>query len=141
MCFFIIVTRFHELRKQSDKALALYDHMSLVVKDSAAARASIPELLSKLNLRLWLNFAEAKKRVAKALLATKPVRLGLNDLKYLNRLPDEIRNASAVQILDLRGTHVSDIRPLAALSSLHRLELSSTLVQDLTPVAHLPRKG
>ena len=45
--------------------------------------------------------------------------------------------APQVTNLDLRGTRVSDLTPLAALTSLQRLDLGGTRVSDVTPLAAL----
>ncbi len=44
---------------QVELALSLYDELEKIVNDPAA-RAAIPGLLDRINLRLWLNFAEGQ---------------------------------------------------------------------------------
>ena len=63
--------------------------------------------------------------------------LKLNDLANLGRLPPEIAQMTDLVQLDLRGTLVSDISPLAGLSGLRVLNLRGTLVDDLTALEGL----
>jgi DNA invertase Pin-like site-specific DNA recombinase len=50
--------------QQIDMALELFDNLHLVVNDPAA-RAAIPDVMDKINLRLWLNFGEGTKGTRK----------------------------------------------------------------------------
>jgi Leucine-rich repeat (LRR) protein len=52
-------------------------------------------------------------------------------------LPDRHAGLTKLQSLDLSGTRISDIAPLATLRRLHYLDLSSTPVTVLSPLAGL----
>jgi len=57
--------------------------------------------------------------------------------RALTQLPDEIGALGGLKALDLSNTGVSDLTPLAGLTSLTTLSLNSTDVSDLTPLAGL----
>ena len=62
-------------------------------------------------------------------------RIVLTDTQVSNIRP--LANLSSLEWLELMGTPVSDIRPLANLSSLEWIELSGTPVSDIRPLANL----
>ncbi len=63
---------------------------------------------------------------------------GIGKLKALDRIPDSIATLPGLTEVDLTGTPVTDLTPLAHLPALATLELGGTPVTDLTPLAHLP---
>ena len=79
--------------------------------------------------------AEARRRIAQCR-ATRDEELDLSDLG-LEEFPDEVRDLSWLRRLDCSNTQVSDLAPLAGLSSLQELGCSDTQVSDLAPLAGL----
>jgi internalin A len=63
-------------------------------------------------------------------IVTKKLKDGDNDALTTPSL-------SALQTLDISGTNVHDLTPLATLSALQTLEVANTLVSDLTPLSTL----
>ena len=59
------------------------------------------------------------------------------DTRALTRLPDEIADLPALQVLELANTGVTDIAPLAGLTALQGLSLGNTGVTDIAPLASL----
>jgi hypothetical protein len=95
-------------------------------------------------------FDERREAVVSELCqAVNPLELKVIQEKLLagNPLSDGIRSQisdlsplaglTSLQRLDLSGTQVSDVAPLAGLSSLQRLDLSGTQVSDVAPLAGL----
>ena len=74
---------------------------------------------------------------------TSPRSHGLTDLQQLDlsrhpgRRPRPARRPHRAATLDLSGTQVADLAPLAGLTGLQRLGLSGTQVADLAPLAGL----
>lgn len=81
-------------------------------------------------------FVEARRRVA-AVRENNSNELRLNKLKTLDRLPPEIAGVTALKQLNLNGTQVSDLSPLADLTALKRLSLRESQVADLSPLIGL----
>ena len=82
-------------------------------------------------------YKTAQEWIAEAA-AGNDTTLDLN-VEGLATLPPEIENLTALQTLDLRGTHISDITPIAKLTALQNLELQKTGVGDITPLANLTK--
>ena len=64
--------------------------------------------------------------------------LNFSDLPEMRRLPDNIGDVTNLTILDLNGTRVTDLTPLAGLRDLELLYLHDTWITDLSPLAALP---
>jgi hypothetical protein len=77
-------------------------------------------------------YAEAERRIAAAREATE---LDLS-VRHLARIPS-LAGLTALQLLRLESTQVSDLTPLADLPALQVLDLSRTPVSDLTPLSGL----
>ncbi|MFN7596662.1 MAG: hypothetical protein ACK5PT_07935, partial [Cereibacter sp.] len=83
-------------------------------------------------------FAAAVKEIRRVKKAGETT-LDLNDKRYraLDRIPQDIATLSALKMLRLDQTAVSDLAPLAALTALERLDLNQTAIRDLAPLAGL----
>uniref|UniRef100_UPI00356186CF leucine-rich repeat domain-containing protein n=1 Tax=Roseovarius sp. TaxID=1486281 RepID=UPI00356186CF len=62
------------------------------------------------------------------------LNLDLEGLK-LNRLPEEIKDLGFLLSLNLRGTGISDLAPLAGMTEMTTLNLSGKGITDLAPLA------
>ncbi len=82
-------------------------------------------------------YAEAERRI-KAAQEMAAVTLDLSGLHGLDRLPLTITSMRDLRTLDLSGTNVTDVSPIAQLPALDALNLSRTDVTDLSPLAKLP---
>ena len=80
-------------------------------------------------------YAAAQRLIAKAK-ASGARRLDLNN-RALTHLPPEIGILTALTMLDLSGTQISDIAPITPLTALTKLDLSNTPVSDLAPLTPL----
>ena len=58
--------------------------------------------------------------------------------RALDRLPDEIATLTTLESLNLTSTNVTDLAPLAGLQALQSLNLSGTNVTDLAALAVFP---
>lgn len=88
-------------------------------------------------------YAAAERKIAQAKKSREDTFLILDAEHYhaLERLPPQIATLTALEILRLRDTHVSDLRPLTSLTSLKFLDLDNTPVTDLRPLQDLPNLG
>jgi Leucine-rich repeat (LRR) protein len=80
------------------------------------------------------QFIAAQRRILEAIGAGG---LKLSDLSNLSELPVELASLTVLRSLDLGGTRIRDLAPLAGLIGLHYLDLSATPVSDLAPLAGL----
>ena len=67
----------------------------------------------------------------------EPLSVRLTNLKGLDAPIAEWRVLKNLSRLDLRGTQVSDIRPLQGLTNLSHLDLANTQVSHITPLRDL----
>ena len=83
-------------------------------------------------------YAEAQRLIAAAA-ESGATALSFNTAKShaLTRIPKEINTLTALTTLDLSGTKVTDLTPIAALTALTALNLRFTKVTDLIPIAAL----
>jgi Leucine-rich repeat (LRR) protein len=65
------------------------------------------------------------------------IELNLRNLTKLIELPAEIVGLASLQSLDLTGTQISDLAPIADLTALQSLDLTGTQISDLAPIAGL----
>ena len=80
-------------------------------------------------------YAEAQRLIAEAA-SSGATELSFNTAKThaLTRIPEEITALTALATLNLRGTGVTDLTPIAALTALATLDLHATEVSDLRPL-------
>jgi hypothetical protein len=83
-------------------------------------------------------YAEAKRLIAEAK-ATGAVtlRFDVAATRALIQLPPEIADLANLSRLDLDSTQITDLTPLAALTGLRTLYLNNTQITDFAPLAAL----
>ena len=83
-------------------------------------------------------FAAAQAEIARVAEAGEDT-LDLNDAAYhaLTTLPEEIGSLDRVTWITLDGTQITDLTPLAPLTGLEQLALTSTTVTDIAPIQSL----
>lgn len=67
----------------------------------------------------------------------KYISLTNKHFRELDRLPPELSQLSGLSSIDIRSTAIADIAPVAELYKLQGLDLSNTAVTDLSPLAKL----
>lgn len=121
--------------RQSDRAF------SAVMKYTFALFLLIALTLSGLMYPSWQKSLEqlaiAEQRTDEVI-ARGTNSLDFSDLAEMRRLPDNIGDLTNLTILDLNGTRVTDLKPLAGLRDLELLYLHDTWITDLSPLAALP---
>ncbi|WP_141134349.1 leucine-rich repeat domain-containing protein [Jannaschia aquimarina] len=78
---------------------------------------------------------EALRRINEAQ-SSNAQRIDLSGLR-IDRIPSEIADLKRVLTVDLSGTQVKDLAPIAGMKALRSLNLRDTPVADLTPLADL----
>ncbi|HZH77038.1 MAG TPA: leucine-rich repeat domain-containing protein, partial [Archangium sp.] len=140
------IVPFLRYRKKLTVRMAAACVRTLRLIGSAAAQEALKGYLNETRWTVVEELALAIepleiKLVRQALLAGNltagRIRVQIRDVNQLFA-QDEIRaSLFSLQSLNLSGTQVQDLKPLAALSSLQSLNLRGTQVQDLKPLAAL----
>lgn len=84
-----------------------------------------------------IAYTEAERLIEIALRDKEVFALDLSDLTALSMLPPRIVGLKNLKSLDIVGTLIVDITPLANLTTLITLDLSDTMVEDIAPLANL----
>jgi Leucine-rich repeat (LRR) protein len=85
------------------------------------------------------DIQEATRRIKEAI-ETGETKLSLKDLKGVTSLSDldvDIAAATTVTHLNLGGTQITDITPIAGLTGITALYLGNTQITDITPIASM----
>ena len=80
-------------------------------------------------------YAKAEQEIAEAIESGADwLDFSGEDFRALEALPPQIAQAQSVTRLNLRGTQVSDLSPIAGMTGMTSLSLDGTQVTDLRPL-------
>ncbi|MCP4590384.1 MAG: hypothetical protein GY842_06555 [bacterium] len=110
-------------------------------------RPHLGDLLETEPGQRWLKERDLRDRIEQFLAAQRPEVGDVDSAKVieaairgvLNKPTGELTEAdrTGLQTLDLRGTQIKDVSPLAKLTGLQSLDLSGTPITDVSPLATL----
>ena len=80
----------------------------------------------------------AERMISEAMQSEFGALLDFSGMSDLDALPHAIADLDTLVFLQIGGSGVTDLTPLAGAEQLHTLMMQDTAITDIAPVAHLP---